>query len=59
MAQAHNPSQPPPGSWDDELAQSLIGKLILVGVTYVTADSPLAGQAADHCQVELISRPPG
>ncbi len=29
------------------------------GATYVTADSPLAGQAAEHCAVELISRPPG
>jgi predicted nucleic acid-binding protein len=27
--------------------------------TYVTADAPLAAQAAEHCRVELVSRPPG
>lgn len=26
---------------------------------YVTADAPLAAQAADHCRVELVARPPG
>ena len=29
------------------------------GATFVTADAPLATQAADHCRVELLSRPAG
>lgn len=44
MAQAHDPSQPPPGSWDDDLAEALVGRIVLVGMTYLTKDEQLVRQ---------------
>lgn len=59
MAQAHDPSQPPPGSWDDEVAVDLQGKLVLVGMTYLTNDEQLIRQEQFHGVVVAVDRRTG
>ena len=38
MAQVHDPSHPPAEHWDDDFAATLVGKLVLVGLTYAAKD---------------------
>lgn len=38
----------PPEHWDDELAAALVGKTLLVGVTYCTADDQVVRREQFH-----------
>jgi hypothetical protein len=38
VSEIHDPSQPPPDAWDDEVAADLLGKTVLIGLTYQSPD---------------------
>jgi hypothetical protein len=41
-------SAPPPEHWDEGFAQGLVGKIMLVNLTYLDADGELEGREAFH-----------
>jgi hypothetical protein len=59
MAQTHDPSKPPPDIWDQDVADRLVGKLVLVGVTRVSNDQQVLGQDQFHGVVVAADRRTG
>jgi hypothetical protein len=59
MAQVQDPNQPPPDSWDDELAAGLVGALVLVGVTYRAKDEEILRREQFHGYVISAERDRG
>lgn len=41
-------SAPPPEHWDESFAQGLVGKIMLVNLTFLDADGELEGREAFH-----------
>lgn len=59
MAQTYDPSGPAPEQWDDEIAKALVGKTVLVGLTFVAPDDDLIRREQFHGFVVSADRRKG
>ncbi|WP_337186907.1 hypothetical protein [Phenylobacterium sp.] len=59
MATTYDSNQPPPEHWDDEVATSLIGKTVLVGLTYCGPDDQVLHREQFHGFVRSADRRAG
>lgn len=59
MATTYDPSGPPSEQWDDEVAASLVGKTVLVGLTYCSHDDEVLRREQLHGFVKSADRKAG